>query len=148
VVYYLFIYRLFKDVFNSLDYIWSNVELLVNSDSEKIWKRIRDSSVCMMTGYGLNDRVSIPGRDKNGSPLQSFQTGSGAHPAFYSMDIQRISSRVKKPEREVDGSSPFRAKFKNAGSYTSILLHTFKACCLIKHSNNFTLYFIMRVKVV
>jgi hypothetical protein len=50
--------------------------------------RSRDSAVGITTGYGLDDRggrSSSPGRVKNF--LQVVETGSGAHPASYPMDV-------------------------------------------------------------
>jgi hypothetical protein len=51
-------------------------------------KRSRGSSVSI--GYGLDDRVSIPNRFDDGisSLRHNVQTGSGAHPASYPMDIE------------------------------------------------------------
>jgi hypothetical protein len=45
----------------------------------------RDSSVVIVTGYGLAVQGSIPGRGKRFSLLHSFQTGSESHPAAYTM---------------------------------------------------------------
>jgi hypothetical protein len=36
-------------------------------------------------GYGLDGRSSIPGRARDSSVLHSVETGSGAHPASYTM---------------------------------------------------------------
>jgi hypothetical protein len=43
-------------------------------------------SVGIATGYGMDGRSSIPGSCKRLSLLNSVQTGSAAHPAFYPMD--------------------------------------------------------------
>jgi hypothetical protein len=45
----------------------------------------RDNSVCIATGYGLDDRGSTPGRDKIIPRLHNVQTYSGAHPTSYKM---------------------------------------------------------------
>jgi hypothetical protein len=42
-----------------------------------------NSLVYLEAGYGLDDRGSIPGRDKKLFVLHSAQTGSGAHPVSY-----------------------------------------------------------------
>jgi hypothetical protein len=42
----------------------------------------RDSSVGIAKGYGLDGRGSIPG---DFSLLHGVHTGSGAHPAYYTM---------------------------------------------------------------
>jgi hypothetical protein len=41
--------------------------------------------VGVVTGHGLDDRGSIPGRGKTFSLLHSIQPGSGAHPSSYPM---------------------------------------------------------------
>jgi hypothetical protein len=43
----------------------------------------RDISISIETGYGLDDRGSIPGRAENFSLRYCVQTGSGAHPASH-----------------------------------------------------------------
>jgi hypothetical protein len=45
----------------------------------------RDSSVGIAKGYGMNVRISIPGKERDFSLLQRVQTGFGAHPASYLM---------------------------------------------------------------
>jgi hypothetical protein len=53
-----------------------------------VFVRIRDSSVGIATGYGLDDRgggSSSPGRVKKISLLHIVQTGSGGHPTSYKM---------------------------------------------------------------
>jgi hypothetical protein len=42
--------------------------------------RIRDSSYGIATGYVLDERGSISGRDERFSLLHIVQTGLGAHP--------------------------------------------------------------------
>jgi hypothetical protein len=49
----------------------------------------RNNSVGIETCYGLDDRmigVRFPAGAGNFSPLHHVQSGSGAHPASYSMD--------------------------------------------------------------
>jgi hypothetical protein len=51
----------------------------------------RDNSVGTATSYGLDDRmigVRFPAGVGNFSFRHHVQTGSGAHPAFYSMDTE------------------------------------------------------------
>ena len=60
--------------------------------------------------------------------LDSVQTGSGAHPASYSVRTWVLSGgrEVKQSEREVSHSPPSRAKVKNEWTHTStppICLH-------------------------
>jgi hypothetical protein len=50
----------------------------------------------------MNDRDSIPGRDKRFSVLHTVQTGSGAHHAPYPMATAKTFAEVKLPEHEAD----------------------------------------------
>jgi hypothetical protein len=43
----------------------------------------QDTSVGIVTGYGLDSRGSILGRSKNFSLPHRVQIGSGSHPASY-----------------------------------------------------------------
>jgi hypothetical protein len=64
--------------------------------------QIRDSSVGIGTGYGLNDQgiaVRFPAVARDVSLLHSVQTRSGAHPASYQM-----SNGGSFPGRETDHS--------------------------------------------
>jgi hypothetical protein len=56
--------------------------------------RSRDSSVVIVTGYGLDVQGSIPGRGKRFSLLRSVQTRSEAHPVSYSMATGGKAARV------------------------------------------------------
>jgi hypothetical protein len=47
------------------------------------------------------------------------QTGSGAHPGFFAMNIGYSSMEVKQPEHEVDHSAPLSVDVKNACYSTS-----------------------------
>jgi hypothetical protein len=68
---------------------------------------------------GWTIRCLIPGRSKRISLPQNFRTGSGAHPASYSMDIVGSFPVVKWPGRDVNYSSLSTAKDKNEWSYAS-----------------------------
>jgi hypothetical protein len=60
------------------------------------------------TGYGLADRmigVRFPARTRNSSLRHHVQTGCGAHPASYPMDIGGSFPGVKWPGREADHST-------------------------------------------
>jgi hypothetical protein len=65
-----------------------------------------------VSDYGLDDRAievrSPKGADFSSSPC--VQTGSGAHPASYSMGTERGKAR---PGRDVDHSPPSSAEVKN-----------------------------------
>jgi len=47
------------------------------------------------------------------------QTGSGTHPAFYSMSAGPVTLGVKRPRREIDHSPPTSVEV-DTWSYTSI----------------------------
>jgi hypothetical protein len=57
------------------------------------------------------------------SLLQSVQTGSEFHPAYYTMDKRRLCPGAKRPGCEADHSSVFSAEVKNDGAMR-LLLHT------------------------
>jgi hypothetical protein len=64
----------------------------------------------------------MPGvRARQGQKIFLFsytvQTGSGAHPASYSVSIGDLSRGLRRPGREVDHSPPFSAEVKNECSY-------------------------------
>jgi hypothetical protein len=63
--------------------------------------------------------VRFPAGVGNFSLHHRVQTGSGAHPATYSLGTRDSSLGIKLPGRETDHSSPSSAKVKNAWSYTS-----------------------------
>jgi hypothetical protein len=64
-----------------------------------------DSSVSKVTGYNLEDRGSIPGRDRNSPLLLHVHIGSGTQPAFHPMGTMDFlpgrGGGVKWPEPEV-----------------------------------------------
>jgi hypothetical protein len=45
----------------------------------------------------------------------SVHTGSGAHPASYTMGYGSVSPWLKRPVREADNSPPYNAEVKNGG---------------------------------
>jgi hypothetical protein len=75
----------------------------------------RDSSVGIVTGYGLDDRggagVRVP-VGKTVSLLHLVQTGSGIHPTSYKMGTGVSSPGVKRQGREADHSPPTSAEVK------------------------------------
>lgn len=70
-----------------------------------------------MDGQGIDSRLV---QDVFFFLLQDFRTGSGAHPASYSLG-------VKRPGRESDHSPPTSAVVKNYRSCTSTPLYAFTA---------------------
>jgi hypothetical protein len=75
------------------------------------------SSVCIMSGYGLDDRaieVCSPAEAKEFSSSLCVQTGSGAHPAFCTMGIGGPFPGAKaRPGRDADHSPPSSAEVEN-----------------------------------
>jgi hypothetical protein len=49
------------------------------------------------------------------SLLHRVQTVFGAHPASYTVRIEGLFLRVKRPGREADNSSPYNVEVKNGG---------------------------------
>jgi hypothetical protein len=69
----------------------------------------------MATGYGLDGRVSNPGRDKILFSIPSrMAMGSIQHPIKWVLGV--LSSGVKRQGRKADKSPPSSAKVKNGGS--------------------------------
>jgi hypothetical protein len=59
----------------------------------------------------------IPRKGQDFSLLRSLQTGSGAHPTSYAMDIVRLLPLgVKRPGLEADHSPPSSVEIKNDGA--------------------------------
>jgi hypothetical protein len=79
--------------------------------------RSRGSSVSIMSGYGLDDRVievRSPARAKDFSSSLCVQTGSGAHPTSCTMGTGGPASGGKaRPGRDADHSPPSRAEVTN-----------------------------------
>jgi hypothetical protein len=79
--------------------------------------RNRDSSVSIVSGYGLDDRaiqVLSPTQAKDCSSSLCVQTGSGAHPASCLMGTRDLSPRAKaRTGRDADHSPPFNAEVVN-----------------------------------
>jgi hypothetical protein len=84
----------------------------------------RDSSVGIVTGYGLDDQgggSSSPGREKIlTSPYRP-------DPTSYKMGTGGSSPKVKRQEREADHSPPTSAEVKKMWIYTSTPLCVFMA---------------------
>jgi hypothetical protein len=73
----------------------------------------RGSSVGIVSDYGLDDRGSIPDRAEYFSSCLCVQTGSGVHPASYTMGTRGPFSRGKaRSGRDADHSAPSRAEVK------------------------------------
>ena len=70
---------------------------------------------------GWSARSSRSRRDKKLSLPGTVQTGSGAHPASYSMGTVVLSRVVKRSGREIDHAPASSAQVKNGWSYTSRL---------------------------
>jgi hypothetical protein len=86
-----------------------------------------DSSVGIATGYGLDDRGSIPGRGWALGPTQP--------PIQWLQGV--LSLGVKRPWCEADHSPPNTAEVKVCGFVTPLPQYVFMAWCLVKHRGNF-----------
>jgi hypothetical protein len=87
-----------------------------------VLKRSRDSSVGIALGYMLDDRGSIPGRDREFFSSPPRPDRLWGPPGLLSNGYEGegvLSSGVKRPGREADHSPSSNAEVKNAGSYTS-----------------------------
>jgi hypothetical protein len=76
---------------------------------------MRDSSVSIALGYGLNDRGSglrFPAGAGNLSLHHCVQNGSEAHPVSYPMGTSGIFPGSKAAGREADHTPPFSAEVK------------------------------------
>jgi hypothetical protein len=71
------------------------------------------SSVSIVSDYGLDSRGSIPDRAKDSSSNLCVQTGSGAHPASYTMGTGGSFPKGKaRPGCDAYHSPPSTAKVK------------------------------------
>jgi hypothetical protein len=94
-----------------------------------------------VTGYGFEGqetRVRFPAELRNFSVLHSIQTGPKVHSLCYPMDIESVSSAVKRQRRKAGHLLSSSADVKNAWMYTSTPLYVFQARCLIKYRDKFT----------
>jgi hypothetical protein len=75
------------------------------------------SSVSIVSGYKLNDRVNevrSPAEVEDFSSYLCVHTGSGAHPACYPMGTEGPSPGGKaRPRRDADNSTPSSAEVVN-----------------------------------
>jgi hypothetical protein len=83
-------------------------------------RRSQGGSVGTGTGYGLDGRGLIPGREKRFFLLHSVQNGSGAQSASYPMDTGCSFPGGEPTGREADHSPPSSADVKNGGVITSL----------------------------
>jgi hypothetical protein len=106
--------------------------------------KLRDSSVSIALGYGLDNRdsgVRFPAAAGNFSLYHCFQNGSGSTQPYIQWVPGALSLGVKRPGREADHSPPSSAESKNEWSYTSTPYYASMEWCL-KHRDNFTLLYL------
>jgi hypothetical protein len=90
---------------------------------QKLYVKSTKPYTCMLSGYGLDDRGSFPGRGKDFF-RHRVQTGSGAHLTSYPTDIGRwFLGDTAAGEREADHSPPSSTEVKNAWNYNPIPPH-------------------------
>jgi hypothetical protein len=101
-----------------------------------------DSSICIVRGYGLGGRSSIPGRAK--TFLFSAHSRPAMRPTQTPIQWARgdLSPEVKRPGHKADHSPPSSVEVKNGGDIPP-LRHTsvFMEWYLIKHRDDFTFAF-------
>jgi hypothetical protein len=90
--------------------------------------RGRDSSGCIVTGYGLNCPGSIPDRARFFSTASRLVLGPTKPPIKW-VPIA-ISPGVNRSGYKADHSPPSRAEVKNGGAITP-LLNVFMTYCLL-----------------
>jgi hypothetical protein len=92
-------------------------------------------------GYGLDDRGSTPGRDRDSlsSPPHLDRLWRPTHLPILWVRGGGLFSGVGWLGREAEHSAPSGAEVKNAWSYTSTPQYVFMVWCLVKHRDNFTL---------
>lgn len=87
----------------------------------------RDNVLGMVTKPRVvRSEFRIPTGERAVSLVRNVLPGCEAHPPSYSVDMGRVSPRVKRPRRQADHSSPFRTEVKNEWRYTST--STFLMC--------------------
>jgi len=82
----------------------------------------RDSSVTIVTGYGLEDRSSICSKGKN-----NFHHCPGSGASSYSNGYRVIFPRIKQPELQAENKPPSNSWLKNVWNVTSNPPHVFMA---------------------
>jgi len=96
-----------------------------------------------MTGYGLDDRSSITGRNRGFAIRHDVQTSSGFLPSFMQWIPNVPSPELKRLKREADYSYASSAEIKNAWIFASSILYVFMARSLSKEArSNICLIFI------
>jgi hypothetical protein len=114
------------------------------TDINTLIPKSRDSSVGIVTGYGLDDRgfrVPFPARDGNFSLHHRLQNGSEAHPASY---LIGISSSFPGGKAAGSWSWPLTSTSCRGqiirGAIRPLLQYAFIAWCLVKAQRQLYLY--------
>jgi hypothetical protein len=98
-------------------------------------RQVREN--CDVTRLGVGQSgIRTPAEAKDFPFLQNVQTGSGAHPASYSMSTWGSCSGCEAEGHEAAHSPPSRAEVKNKWSYTC----TPHTCLHSVHEDNCTFY--------
>lgn len=108
------------------------------------------SVTCSGSVVGIPSRLQVgrrrdfgvdAGKGKKFSLLHNFRIGSEGHPAFHLIGLRVVSSKLKRPGREVN-HSPSRTlviRLRMSGPITLFILYTFTAWTGIR--SHFNLYF-------
>jgi hypothetical protein len=93
--------------------------------------------------------VRVPAGVRNFSSHHRVQTGSGAHPASYTMDTRGFfpgGGGVKLPLREADHSPQSSAEVRMRGIIAPLPNTPSRSCAQLNHRGNFTFFYALKWK--
>jgi len=101
------------------DLIETKIFLFAKLSTPYTFNEIREEAQSVQwLEYGRDSGGSILGRGRDLSLRHRVQTGSGAHPASYTMGTVVLTPEIKRQGRKATDSPPPTAKIKNAWRYT------------------------------
>jgi hypothetical protein len=107
-----------------------------------------NSSVGIATGYRLDSRGSIPGRNKNFLLFTSSRPALGPTQPPIQWAPEDLSPGVKRPGCKFDHSPPSSAEVSNGGAIPPVpLMFSWNSASLIKHRDNFTSFYLTTLLV-
>jgi hypothetical protein len=113
LLYKPFVHKRYFKLLQSFNKIYFFSHLLLVRIAQSVYQKARSWTA----------GVAFPAGARNYSHLHSVQTGSGAHPASYSIGTKAISPQVKRPRHEEDHSPPSSIEV-NTGGAIPTLPHT------------------------
>ena len=113
----------------NLDWNWrvSNFKMYIYDRISQIYFQLVEIQITCIwkwiygywLGFGLENRVSIPGKSKRFSLLQIVQTDFWAHPSSYKLGTPDLSWGKKRLVCEIKNSAQSNSKVKNKYIFTS-----------------------------